>query len=73
MYLVRGCLMDATAMIILTVPIIFPVAPQLGFDPIRFDVIIVMTVELRLIHPTVGMNAFVTRASSTSSPPTFCG
>ena len=54
MYLVLGCLMDALAMIILTVPIIFPVIKQLGFDPIWFGVIIVMTVELGLIHPPVG-------------------
>ena len=46
MYLVLGCLMDAMAMIILTVPIIFPVVTALGFDPIWFGVIIVMTVEL---------------------------
>jgi C4-dicarboxylate transporter, DctM subunit len=59
MYLVLGCLMDALAMIILTVPIIFPVISALGFDPIWFGVIIVMTVELGLIHPPVGMNVFV--------------
>jgi C4-dicarboxylate transporter, DctM subunit len=59
MYLVLGCLMDALAMIILTVPIIFPVIAALGFDPIWFGVIIVMTVELGLIHPPVGMNVFV--------------
>jgi len=60
MYLVLGCLMDALAMIILTVPIIFPVVVNtLGFDPIWFGVIIVMTVELGLIHPPVGMNVFV--------------
>jgi C4-dicarboxylate transporter, DctM subunit len=62
MYLVLGCLMDALAMIILTVPIIFPVIKQLGFDPIWFGVIIVMTVELGLIHPPVGMNIFVIKS-----------
>jgi C4-dicarboxylate transporter DctM subunit len=59
MYVVLGCLMDAMAMIILTVPIIFPVVLALGFDPIWFGIIIVMTVELGLIHPPVGMNVFV--------------
>ena len=59
MYLILGCLMDAMAMIILTVPIIFPVITALGFDPVWFGVIIVMTVELGLIHPPVGMNVFV--------------
>jgi C4-dicarboxylate transporter, DctM subunit len=62
MYLILGCLMDALAMIILTVPIIFPVIKQLGFDPIWFGVIIVMTVELGLIHPPVGMNIFVIKS-----------
>jgi C4-dicarboxylate transporter, DctM subunit len=49
-------------MIILTVPIIFPVIRTLGFDPIWFGVIIVMTVELGLIHPPVGMNVFVIKS-----------
>jgi C4-dicarboxylate transporter DctM subunit len=62
MYLALGCLMDAMAMIILTVPIIFPVIQQLGFDPIWFGVIIVMTVELGLIHPPVGMVVFVVKS-----------
>ena len=62
MYIVLGCLMDSLAMIILTIPIIFPVVMQLGFDPIWFGVIIVMTVELGLIHPPVGMNVFVIKS-----------
>ncbi len=62
MYLILGCLMDAMAMIILTIPIIFPVITHLGFDPIWFGVIIVMTVELGLIHPPVGMNVFVIKS-----------
>jgi tripartite ATP-independent transporter DctM subunit len=62
MYLVLGCLMDAMAMIILTIPIIFPVIVHLGFDPVWFGIIIVMTVELGLIHPPVGMNVFVIKS-----------
>jgi C4-dicarboxylate transporter, DctM subunit len=62
MYLVLGCLMDALAMVILTVPIIFPVIITLGFDPIWFGIIIVMTVELGLIHPPVGMIVFVIKS-----------
>jgi C4-dicarboxylate transporter, DctM subunit len=62
MYLLLGCLMDAMAMIILTVPIIFPIVTQLGFDPVWFGIIIVMTVELGLIHPPVGMNVFVIKS-----------
>jgi C4-dicarboxylate transporter DctM subunit len=62
MYLVLGCVMDAMAMVILTIPIVFPVITALGFDPIWFGVIIVMTVELGLIHPPVGMNVFVIKS-----------
>jgi C4-dicarboxylate transporter DctM subunit len=62
MYIVLGCLMDSLAMVILTVPIIFPVIKELGFDPIWFGIIIVMTVELGLIHPPVGMIVFVIKS-----------
>jgi len=62
MYVALGCLMDAMAMIVLTVPIIFPVVTHLGFDPIWFGIIIVMSVELGLIHPPVGMNVFVIKS-----------
>ncbi len=59
LFIVMGCFLDAMAMIILMVPIVFPVILQLGFDPIWFGVIIVMTVELGMITPPVGMNVFV--------------
>ena len=59
LFVVMGCVLDALAMIILTVPIVFPVIQTLGFDPIWFGVIVVMTVELGLITPPVGMNVFV--------------
>ncbi|MGP9811770.1 TRAP transporter large permease [Rhodopseudomonas sp. NSM] len=62
MYLVLGCVMDAMAMVILTVPIVFPVVTALGFDPIWFGVIVVVTVELGLISPPVGMNVFVIKS-----------
>jgi C4-dicarboxylate transporter, DctM subunit len=58
-FLLLGCVLDAMAMIILLVPIVFPVVQTLGFDPIWFGVIVVMTVELGLITPPVGMNVFV--------------
>ena len=59
MYFVLGAIMDELAMILLTVPIVFPVMVKLGFDPIWFGVILVMTVELGLIVPPVAMNLFV--------------
>ncbi|MCS6943815.1 MAG: TRAP transporter large permease [Sutterellaceae bacterium] len=58
-YFILGAVMDELAMILLTVPIVFPVIVQLGFDPVWFGVIIVMAVTLGLICPPVGMNVFV--------------
>ncbi|MEE8546214.1 MAG: TRAP transporter large permease subunit, partial [Alphaproteobacteria bacterium] len=58
-YLVMGCVLDALAMIILTIPIFFPIVLSLGFDPIWFGIVVVMVVELGLITPPVGMNVFV--------------
>ncbi len=58
-YLVMGCVLDALAMIILTIPIFFPIVLSLGFDPIWFGIVVVMVVELGLITPPVGMNMFV--------------
>jgi tripartite ATP-independent transporter DctM subunit len=58
-YFILGALMDELAMILLTVPIVFPVMMKLGFDPVWFGVIIVMAVTLGMICPPVGINVFV--------------
>jgi C4-dicarboxylate transporter DctM subunit len=58
-YLVLGCLMDQIAILILTVPIVLPLIKALGFDPVWFGVIIVVTAEVGLITPPVGLNVFV--------------
>lgn len=58
-FLFMGCILDAMAMIILLVPIVFPVIVALGFDPIWFGIIIVMTVELGMITPPIGMNVYI--------------
>ena len=58
-YLVMGCALDSLAMILLTIPIFFPVIQQLGMDPVWFGIIVVMVVELGLITPPVGMNVFI--------------
>jgi len=58
-FVFMGCILDTMAMIILLVPIVFPVIVLLGFDPIWFGIIIVMTAELGLITPPVGINVFV--------------
>ena len=59
LFVVAGCILDSMAMIILLVPIVFPVIVQLGFDPVWFGIIIVMTAELGLITPPVSINVFV--------------
>lgn len=61
-FLLLGCVLDPIAMILLTVPIVFPLILELGFDPIWFGIIMVMTVELGLITPPVGMNVFVIKS-----------
>ncbi|MGQ9365601.1 TRAP transporter large permease [Azospirillum sp. ST 5-10] len=62
-YLVMGCFLESLAMILLTVPIFFPVVMASGFDPIWFGVIAVVTVETGLISPPVGMNLFVVKGA----------
>jgi tripartite ATP-independent transporter DctM subunit len=59
-YLVLGCLIDALALVLLTIPIFYPVAvTTLGYDPIWFGVIIVMVVAMGVITPPVGMNVYI--------------
>jgi C4-dicarboxylate transporter DctM subunit len=58
-YVVLGTAMEELSMILLTIPVFFPVIVQLGFDPIWFGIIIVCVVEIGLISPPVGMNMFV--------------
>lgn len=67
-YLILGAVMDELAMILLTVPIVFPAMMQLGFDPVWFGVIIVMAVTFGMICPPVGMNVFVINSIATDIP-----
>lgn len=61
-YLFLGCFIDALALILLTIPIFYPVAVQtLGYDPVWFGVIIVMVVAMGVITPPVGMNVFIVK------------
>ena len=63
-YIVLGCFMESLAMILLTIPIFFPVVVEAGYDPIWFGIIAVVTVELGLITPPVGMNLFMVKSSA---------
>lgn len=67
-YLILGCLMDSLAMVLITVPIFYPLMMKLGFDPIWFGVIIVIVVELGMITPPVGMNVFVIKGIAGDVP-----
>jgi C4-dicarboxylate transporter DctM subunit len=68
MYLLGGTFMDSLAMITLTVPIIFPVVKELGFDPIWFGVIIVLVTEMGVISPPEGVNIFVIKGIAKDVP-----
>ena len=63
-YIVLGCFMESLAMILLTIPIFFPVIVEAGYDPVWFGIIAVVTVELGLITPPVGMNLFMVKSSA---------
>jgi tripartite ATP-independent transporter DctM subunit len=64
MYLALGCIMDQIAILFLTVPIVLPVVTALGFDPVWFGIIIIITAEVGLVTPPVGLNVFVVSAYS---------
>jgi tripartite ATP-independent transporter DctM subunit len=57
--LVLGCLMDSMAIVLLTVPVFYPLILQLNFEPIWFGILVVRVTEMGLITPPVGLNVFV--------------
>jgi len=61
-YLVLGCFLEGFAMLVLTLPIFFPVVLQMGIDPIWFGVLVVLTLEMGLISPPVGINVFIVKS-----------
>jgi tripartite ATP-independent transporter DctM subunit len=61
-YVVLGTIMEELTMVLLTLPVFFPVVTALGFDPVWFGVLIVLVVQVGLISPPVGMNMFVMNA-----------
>jgi len=67
-YLVLGCLLESMSMILLTIPIFFPIVKSLGFDAIWFGIIIVVVVEISLITPPIGLNVFVLKATLPDVP-----
>lgn len=57
-YFLLGCFLDSVSMMVLTLPVIFPVIVAIGFDPIWFGVILVLMMEAGLITPPVGLNIY---------------
>ncbi len=68
LYILLGCVMDSIAMLLLTVPVVYPVVVEAGFDPVWFGIMTVITVELGLITPPVGMNVFVIKTVAPDVP-----
>jgi tripartite ATP-independent transporter DctM subunit len=60
-YVVLGMFMDGLSMLVITIPIVFPIITGFGFDPIWFGVVAVIVIEMGMITPPVGMNVFVVR------------
>jgi tripartite ATP-independent transporter DctM subunit len=67
-YLIGGCFIDALALIMLTIPIFYPVVIQLGYDPIWFGVIIVLVTQMGVITPPVGINVYVVNGIAVDIP-----
>jgi len=67
-YFVGGFFMDSMALIVVTIPIFFPIVQRLGFDPIWFGVMIVLTGEMGVITPPVGVNVFVIKGITPDIP-----
>lgn len=68
-YLLLGCFIDSLAMILLTIPIFYPIAVKLlGYDPIWFGVMIVLCVAMGVITPPVGINVYIIKGLATDVP-----
>jgi len=67
MYLVLGCLVDALSLMLLTLPVVFPVMMAAGYDPLWFGIVLVILLEVGLITPPVGMNLFVIQGLAKTS------
>lgn len=68
LFLVLGCLLESLSMILLTVPVLFPIVTGLGFDGIWFGIFVVVATELSFITPPIGMNVFVMRIIAPDIP-----
>jgi len=67
-YIILGCFMEGLAIMVLTIPIVYPMVLEMGFDPIWFGVIITLVMEMSLITPPVGINVFIISGISKDIP-----
>lgn len=67
-YLILGCMIDSMAMILLTIPVFYPIAMTAGVDPIHFGVLIVLVAEMGVITPPVGMNVYAISGIDKETP-----
>ncbi len=67
-YLILGCFIDTMSMVLLTIPVFFPLTKSLGYDPIWFGVIVVLVVEMAMVTPPVGMNVWVVSGLAKNVP-----
>ncbi|MGA1179442.1 MAG: TRAP transporter large permease [Marivivens sp.] len=67
-YLILGCFLEGFAMLVLTLPIFFPIILELGIDPIWFGVLVVLALEMGLISPPVGLNVFIVKSVAPKVP-----
>ena len=67
-YIILGMFFDGLAMLVVTLPVVFPIITGLGFDPIWFGVIAVIVIEMGLITPPVGINVFVVKGVAADVP-----
>ena len=58
-YLFLGCFMDGTSLMLVTLPIVFPIIDALGFDPIWFGIALVLLIEMGMLTPPVGLNVYI--------------
>lgn len=67
-YLILGCFLDALAMILLTMPVFFPIIQAMSIDPIWFGVIVTLSVGMACLTPPVGMNVYVVKGIAKHVP-----
>jgi C4-dicarboxylate transporter DctM subunit len=58
--LIAGCFMEPTGIILILAPILFPIAMQLGIDPVHLGIIMTVNLEIGMVTPPIGLNLFVT-------------